>query len=60
MIAAIIIKMLGDFNENESSAILCWMDTFHFNQSFRDQDSGELTIDSISDGLPIMLILQDA
>ena len=53
-------KMLGDFNDNESGAILSWMDTFSFNEDFRDQTTGELTVESISDGLPILLILQDA
>lgn len=52
--------MLGDFNDNESGAILSWMDTFSFNEDFRDQTTGELTVESISDGLPILLILQDA
>jgi len=36
------------------------METFSFNDSFRDRHSGELTLETISDGLPILKILQDA
>ena len=52
--------MIGDFSENESFAILAWMETFSFNEEYKDRATGQLTLESIKDGLPILAILKDA
>jgi len=36
------------------------MDTFNFTDQFKDASKGQLSVDAISDGLAILLILQDA
>ena len=36
------------------------MDTFSFVDQYKDADSGQLTVETISDGVAILMILQDA
>ena len=32
--------MIGEYNESDSSAILRWMETFSFNDQFKDRNVG--------------------
>ena len=54
------MQTIGDFNESESVAILSWFETFSFTDEYRDKSSGQLTIECISDGMPLLMFLQDA
>ena len=52
--------LIGNYDDGQTEAILRWMETFRLNEQFIDMNSGRLTVKTISDGLPMAMILQDA
>ena len=49
--------LIGNYDDGQTEAILRWMETFRLNEQFIDMNSGRLTVQTISDGLPMAMIL---